>query len=109
MNEMTLDELLNVLWAVLEVNRGTPLLYETIEEELTKRIRLIKDEQFEVLMACFGVSQDESKETAHGLFTSRFLDLVIRVVKDKREKFSIRTLVHLIWSCSRLDFSSNNH
>jgi len=44
---MTLDELLNVLWAVLEVNRGTPLMYQTIEEELTKRIRLIKDDQFE--------------------------------------------------------------
>lgn len=44
MSKMTLDELLNVLWAVVEVNRGTPLLYETIEEELTKRIRLIKDE-----------------------------------------------------------------
>jgi hypothetical protein len=53
---MNLDELLNLLWAVLEINRGTPLLYETLEEELTKRIRLIKDEQFEVLMACFGVS-----------------------------------------------------
>jgi hypothetical protein len=56
MKTMTLDDLLNVLWAALEVNRGTPLFFSSIESELSKRIRTIKDEQFETLMGCFGVN-----------------------------------------------------
>jgi hypothetical protein len=44
MKEMSLDDLLNLLWAALEINRGTPLFFETIEKELAKRIRTIKDD-----------------------------------------------------------------
>ena len=39
-------------------------------------------------------------------FTSKFLDLVIRVIKDKRDRFSLSTIVNLIWSCAKIDFSS---
>ena len=34
--EMKLDDLINMLWAALEVNRGSNLFFETIEGHLTK-------------------------------------------------------------------------
>jgi hypothetical protein len=63
MKEMTLDDLLNTLWAALEISRGTPLFFETIEKELAKRIRTIKDDQFEALMNCFGIEHKEKNST----------------------------------------------
>jgi len=42
--EMKLDDLINMLWAALEVNRGSNLFFETIEGHLTKQLRVIKDE-----------------------------------------------------------------
>ena len=41
---MTLDDLINIMWASLEINKGSQMFYETLEIELSKRIRGIKDE-----------------------------------------------------------------
>ena len=106
--EMKLDDLINMLWAALEVNRGSNLFFETIEGHLTKQLRVIKDEQFEMLMTCFD-RQGEDDTKASEKMSSRFLDLVIKVVREKRDRFSARTLVNFIWSCAKIDFSSNMH
>jgi len=53
MKAMSLDDLLNLMWSALEINRGGDMFYETLEAELAKRVRGIKDEQFETLMSCF--------------------------------------------------------
>ena len=83
------------------------MFYETLERELSKRILGIKDEQFETLIAC--LSGEKKGEKSAAQFTSKFLDLVIRVIKQKRDRFSLSTIVHLIWSCSKIDFTSNKH
>ena len=44
MRSMALDDLLNLMWSSLKIERGNDLYYKTLEEELTKRIRGIKDD-----------------------------------------------------------------
>ena len=103
MKVMSLDDLINLMWSALEINRGGQLFYETLEGELGKRIRGIKDEQFETLISCFSGEKGGKSMTQ---FSSRFLDLVIRVMKDKRDRFQLSTIVNLIWSCAKIDFTS---
>lgn len=50
---MSLDDLINLMWSALEMNRGSPIFYTTLESELGKRVRGIKDDQFETLISCF--------------------------------------------------------
>lgn len=50
MKVMALDDLINLLWTALKINRGSPLFYERLERELSKRIRGIKDDQYETLL-----------------------------------------------------------
>ena len=54
MKLMSLDDLINLMWSVLEVEKGGPVFFEKLETEIAKRIRGIKDEQYETLMMCFG-------------------------------------------------------
>jgi len=61
-----------------------------------------------MLMTCFD-RQGEDDTKASEKMSSRFLDLVIKVVREKRDRFSARTLVNFIWSCAKIDFSSNMH
>ena len=103
MKEMSLDDLINLLWSTLEIGKGSEIFYQSLESELAKRIRGIKDDQFATLIACF---QGEKGDASVAKFTSKFLDLVIKVIKDKRDRFSLSTIVHLIWSCAKIDFSS---
>ena len=44
MKAMSLDDLINLLWSALEINRGGPMFYKRLENELEKRIRGIKDD-----------------------------------------------------------------
>lgn len=37
------------------------------------------------------------------------MDLVFRVIQDKRERFALKTIVALMWSCARIDFTNDNH
>jgi hypothetical protein len=41
---MSLDDLLNLMWSALEIDKGSTMFYTTLETELGKRIRGIKDE-----------------------------------------------------------------
>lgn len=41
------------------------------------------------------------------LFSQRFLSLVLNVIREKRDRFALRTLVQVIWACSRIDFSND--
>ena len=53
MGVMTLDDLINLLWSALSVGKGSDLFYEKLEKEMARRLRSIKDEQFETLLTCF--------------------------------------------------------
>jgi len=64
MKMMSLDDLINVLWSALEIERGSPFFYETLENELSGRIRGIKDEQFETLISCFAKDYDIRQDAA---------------------------------------------
>ena len=44
MKEMSLDDLINLLWSTLEIGKGSQIFYQSLESELAKRIRGIKDE-----------------------------------------------------------------
>ena len=37
------------------------------------------------------------------------MDLIIRVIKDKRDRFALTTIVNLMWSCARIDFTNEKH
>lgn len=90
MKAMSLEDLINLMWSALEINRGSPLFYETLESELARRVRGIKDEQFEILLACFaGDKSDHATEK----FSKKFLNLVLKVVRDKKDRFNLKTLV----------------
>ena len=53
MKLMALDDLINLLWTALKIDRGSGMFFERLERELTRRIRSIKDEQYETLLQCF--------------------------------------------------------
>lgn len=36
------------------------------------------------------------------------MDLTIRIILDKKDRFSLSTLVNLVWNCSRIDFTHQN-
>lgn len=59
MKLMALDDLINLLWTGLKIDRGSVLFYERLEKEIAKRIRGIKDEQYETLLQCFMGEQSE--------------------------------------------------
>lgn len=44
MKAMALDDLLNLMWSALEIDRGSQFFFQTLEAELAKRVRGIKDD-----------------------------------------------------------------
>jgi hypothetical protein len=44
MKSMSLDDLIQLMWSSIEMQRGSALYYKELEKELTKRIRGIKDD-----------------------------------------------------------------
>lgn len=98
---MALDDLLNLMWSGIKIERGNDLYYKTLEEELAKRIRGIKDDQYEQLISCF---MGEKAEETKGKFSERFLKLVLNVVDEKKHRFNVRTMVSVIWACATIDF-----
>ena len=46
MKEMDLQDLINLLWTSIEVKRGSEIFFKEIENQLTKKILKIKDEEF---------------------------------------------------------------
>lgn len=103
MKNMALDDLINLMWTALEMQRGSGVFFNELEKEMAKRVRSIKDEQFETLIACFsGDKADQSTD----VFSKKFLELILQVIKDKKDRFSLANLVQVIWACSRIDFTN---
>ena len=44
MKFLNLDDLINMLWTALKINKGSRMFYEKLEFEISKRIRGVKDE-----------------------------------------------------------------
>ena len=103
MREMALDDLINLLWSSLEIKKGTHYFYEKLEEELSKRIRGVKDDQYESLLACFS-GNNYSNE-----FSDKFFKLVVNVIEDKKDRFQIATIIKVIWAFAKLDFKSDHY
>lgn len=53
-------------------------------------------------MECFS-AEEGSEENSGGLhhFSDKFMELLIKVVKEKKDRFHLKTLVHLIWSFAK--------
>lgn len=34
------------------------------------------------------------------------MDIIIRVIEDKKDRFQLKTLVYIIWSFAKIDFNS---
>lgn len=45
MKEMQLEDLLSLLWSALEINRGSNMFYDELENQLTKRLLRVKDDE----------------------------------------------------------------
>ena len=37
------------------------------------------------------------------------MGLIIKVIQDKRDRFALKTIVNLMWSCARIDFTNESH
>jgi len=59
------------------MQRGSPLYYKELEKELTKRIRGIKDDQFETMISCF---LGERADTSLEIFSEKFMKLILQVI-----------------------------
>lgn len=103
LKEMSIEDLTNLLWSALQIKKGTHFFYEKLEEELSRRIRGVRDEQFETLIGCF------AGDNYNNEFSDKFMKLVVSVLRDKREKFTISTIVSVIWQFSKIDFDLNNY
>ena len=103
LKEMDLDNLLNLMWSALEIEKGSAIFFEQIESEITKRILKIKDEEFQTLLACFINEKGEKQQYG---FSEKFMDIVIKVIHDKKDRFQLRTLVHIIWALAKIDFNN---
>lgn len=52
LDSMQLEDLVNLLWSSLRVNKGTRAFYEELEKAIRKRVYKFKDEEFETLIGC---------------------------------------------------------
>jgi hypothetical protein len=57
------------------------------------------------LISCF---VGEKADSSLDVFSEKFMKLVLTVIKEKRDRFTLKTLVQVIWACARIDFS-NSH
>jgi hypothetical protein len=46
LRDTDLEDLINLMWSAIEINKGSRMFYEELEKEITKRILRIKDEEF---------------------------------------------------------------
>ena len=102
MKQMELSDLINLMWSSLEIKRGSKTFYDELEKVMTRRIHKVKDEDFQTLLTCF--ANDYGETSSNQLFSGKFLDMVLKVIKDKKERFQLRTLVNIIWTLAKVDF-----
>ena len=50
---MQLTDLVNLFWSVKEIGQGSKYFYEKLEDEITSKMRLINDDDLQVLIGCF--------------------------------------------------------
>lgn len=96
LKSMNISELINLLWSAQEIQKGSPYFFGKLEEEICARLRTIKDEDFSLLLECF-IEDGKSK------FSENFLQMLLKVIVEKKDRFDLKTLVHTIWSLSKLD------
>jgi hypothetical protein len=106
MNSMMLPDLLNLMWSVQEINRGSNYFFEKLEGEIVTRLRAVKDEDVQLLIECFA---DDSDQSIRHKFSDRFMDLLVKVIREKKDLFQIRTLTHIVWSLAKSVTLSRNH
>lgn len=102
MEKMNLDELLGLLWSALEIGKGSDTFFNQLENELNKRLLKVKDEEFQVLLSCF------EKHEESPIFNARFIRLILKVISEKKDRFTVKTLVHIIWSLAKLSFNDDS-
>ena len=64
----------------------------------------VKNEEFETLLSCF---MKDNSPTKQNNFSEKFMEIVLKVIHDKKDRFQLRTLVYIIWSLAKIDFSSD--
>ena len=99
---MAIEDLINLLWSSLQIKKGSHYFYERLEEEIGRRIKGVKDEQFETLIACFAGDKQQD-------FSDKFMKLIVSVLNEKRDKFELTTIVKVIWAFAKIDFNSDNY
>ena len=60
----------------------------------------MKDDELQLLIECF--TGGDGEEGIRSKFSERFIEVVIKVVKEKRDRFQLKTLTHLIWSFAKV-------
>lgn len=68
MKDMTLEELLNLLWSTLEIGRGGQSFLEQLESNLMQKLLKVKDDELNILLACLEKTDDDSFK-----FNQRFI------------------------------------
>mmetsp|Transcript_15020 Transcript_15020/g.25531 ORF Transcript_15020/g.25531 Transcript_15020/m.25531 type:complete len:412 (-) Transcript_15020:1057-2292(-) len=101
MKEMEMDDLINLLWSALELNRGSPLFFEEIEKMIMRKVLKVTDEDLEQLISC--LIRDDNPLSNQG-FSKKFLAIILKAINERRDRFQIKTLVSIIWSLSKIDF-----
>lgn len=46
LRDTELEDLINLMWSAIEIEKGSKMFYEELEKEVTKRILRVKDEEF---------------------------------------------------------------
>ena len=70
MKEMQLEDLINLMWSALEVQKGSDTFFREVEKQISSKILKIKDDEFQVLIGCF--TRDINPATTNN-FSERFM------------------------------------
>lgn len=82
--DMDLEDLLNLMWSSIEIEKGSGAFSRELENEISKRILKVKDEEFQTLLACFTSDKFENSQLG---FSDKFLEIVIKVIHEKKDRF----------------------
>ncbi|CDW91217.1 UNKNOWN [Stylonychia lemnae] len=96
MQSMNLSDLINLMWSISEIKKGSQLFYSELEKQITLRLRSINDDDLLLLLDCFSDMQNS--------FSQKFLDIIINVIQEKKDRFQLKTLVNIIFAFSKIDF-----
>lgn len=77
LDSMQLDDLVNLLWSSLRVNKGTRAFFDELEKAIRKRVYKFKDEEFETLIGCV------TNDSVSPEFAEKFLRIVTNVINER--------------------------